>query len=246
MKDYSFSSLLKTVTVDNKDDGEKFILTDRLDALKGLLEKSDYSLLREGKLSAIYGKRPLAGEEIVLVSTHIDCVYTSCFCEEEGDFYKGTFDNSLTNTAVVYNMLHNRFGDHVVVAFTGDEEKDSGGALEVINYLINQTDCIVRFALVTDVTNEGWEAGAPFSIENDLGIDLFTAHNLVETLSPYLFSYVHQAEPDESWDYDSVRFPTLSLCAPVLGDLHGDEGMLARQKAMPTYCEVLEKVCAVV
>ena len=242
MPPIDFTTLLKTVTVNSKDDGERFLTFDRINAIKALLKDTDYQLLREGKLFLLYGKRPLAGEEIVLISSHIDCVYAQCFCEEEGNCYKGTFDNSLTNAAVLYHMLKGNFHDRVVIAFTGDEEKDSGGALEVINYLINQTECIVRCALVTDVTNEGWDAGAPFSVENDLGIDLFTAHQIVELLSPYLYSYVHAAEPDESWDYDSVHFPTLTLCAPVLGDMHSDEGTLARKAAMPIYCEVLRKL----
>ena len=237
-----FTTLLHTLTVDSKDNGTQFYTYDRIEAIKKLLQSSDYQLIKEGKLFLLYGKRPLAGKEIVLISSHIDCVYSHCFCEVEGEYYKGTFDNSLTNAAVIDHMLRGNFADNVVVAFTGDEEKDSGGALGVINYLINQTDCIVRFALVTDVTNEGWEPGAAFSIENDLGIDLFTAHSIVQLLAPYLYSYVHAAEPDESWDYDSVHFPTLTLCAPVLGDMHSDIGVLAQKEAMPIYSKVLQQL----
>ena len=237
-----FTTLLQTLTVDSRDNGENFLVFDRIEAIRHLLQGSDYQLLKEGKLFLLYGKKPIAGKEIVLISSHIDCVYSRCFCTVEGDFYKGTFDNSLTNAAVIAGMLQGDFDENVVIAFTGDEEKDSGGALGVINYLINQTDCLVRFALVTDVTNEGWEPGAAFSVENDLGIDLFTAHQIVELLAPYLYSYVHAAEPDESWDYDSVHFPTLTLCAPVLGDMHSDAGVLARRKAMPVYGEVLRKM----
>lgn len=237
-----FYSLLQQVTVDSKDDGHQFQVTDRITAIQSLLQPSGYQLLKSGKLFLLYGMEPLEQKEIVLISSHIDCVYNRCYCKENETCYQGTFDNSLTNAAVLYNMLHHRFPKNVVVAFTGDEERDSGGALEVIGYLLNQSGCRVKFALVTDVTNEGWEAEVPFSIENDLGIDLWTAHGLVETLSPYPYSFVHHAEPDESWDYDSVRIPSLTLCTPVAGDMHSDEGVITRKDAMPVYCEALERL----
>ena len=240
MSQIGFTSLLQTITVDSKDDGEIFTNFDRVNAIKSLLASTDYELIKEGKLFLLYSKAPLEGKEIVLISSHIDSVYNHCFCQEEGDdYFKGTFDNSLTNAAVIYNMLHDKFDENVVVAFTGDEEKDSGGCLELIGHLINQTNCKVRFALVTDVTNEGWETACPFSIENDLGIDLFTAHQIVEVLSPFQYNFVHDAEPDESWDYDGVGIPCLTLCTPVLGNMHGDEGTLVRKAGLPTYCHVL-------
>lgn len=240
MSNIGFTSLLHTLTVNSKDDGERFTDFTRVDAIKSLLADSDYQLVKEGKLFLLYAKGPIAGKEIVLISSHIDCVYDRCFCEEvDEEHFKGTFDNSLTNAAVIFNMRYGLFDDNVVVAFTGDEEKDSGGCLELIGHLINQSECKVRFALVTDVTNEGWEAECPFSIENDLGIDLFTAHHIVETLAPFQYNFVHDAEPDESWDYDGVGMPCLTLCVPVAGDMHSDEGTLVRKKGLPTYCQAL-------
>ena len=242
MSPTDFTSLLQRVTVDSKDDGHQFQITDRVDAIRHLLADTGYQLLHEGRLFLLYGKQPVEGAEIVLISSHIDCVYSRCFCEEEEETYKGTFDNSLTNAAVLWNMLSDQFGDNVYIAFTGDEEKDSGGCHELIEYLFNQTGCQVRFALVTDVSNDGWEQKVPFSIENDLSIDLFTAHQLVEWLEPYFFSYFQHAEPDESWDYDSVHIPTLTLCIPVCGDIHHDDGALARKSSIPVFCQVLAEL----
>ena len=196
----------------------------------------------EGKLFLLYGKQPVAGQDIVLISSHIDCVYSRCFCEEIDECYKGTFDNSLTNAAVIFNMLNGLFADNVVVAFTGDEEKNSAGCHELIEYLFNQPGTEVRFALVTDVSNEGWEENVPFTVENDQGIDLFMAHDLVEWLDPYLYKFVHYAEPDESWDYNCVHIPTMTLCIPVLGNMHHDDGVLARKSSVPVYCQVLAEV----
>lgn len=239
MSEFDFSTLLKEVTVDSKDDGRQFQVLDRVEAIRSLLSQTDYQLLHQGRLFLLYGKRPVAGEPVVLISSHIDCVYSRCFCEEDEAYYKGTFDNSLTNAAVLYNMLTSRFHENVLIAFTGDEEKDSEGCHELIEYLFSQQGCEVSFTLVTDVSNVGWDEEVPFSVENDLGIDLFTAHQLVEWLEPYWFSFVHYAEPDESWDYNSVHIPCLTLCTPVKGDLHHDDGVVVRKSSIPVYCEVL-------
>ena len=240
MPNISFTPLLHALTVDSKDNGEEFYVTDRLKAIEQLLAPTDYELLKAGKLFRLYGRQPLENREVVLISSHIDCVYSRCFCEEHEEEFKGTFDNRLTNAAVLYNMLQERFGDEVVIAFTGDEEKDSGGALELISYLIQQTQCVIRFVIVTDVTNEGWDSQSPFTIENDLGIVLFTGHQIVEWLTPYLYTFVHHAEPDESWDYDSVNLPCLTLCCPVSGNMHSDEGVVVRKAGLPVYCQVLQ------
>ena len=237
-----FTSLLEQVTVNSKDDGHQFQVFNRVDAIRSLLSQTDYKLVHEGKLFMLYAKQPIEGQDIVLISSHIDCVYSQCFCREEDDTYQGTFDNSLTNAAVLYNMLHGYFADNVVIAFTGDEEKDSAGCHELIEYLFNQPGTEVRFALVTDVSNEGWDEGVPFSVENDLGIDLFTAHDLVVWLEPYLYKFVHYAEPDESWDYHCVHIPTMTLCVPVEGDMHHDAGVRARKRSVPIYCQVLAEL----
>ena len=90
-----------------------------------------------------------------------------------------------------------------------------------------------------DVTNEGWAEGCPFSLENDLGIHILRGYQIVTTLAPYLYKFVHEAEPDESWNYDELGIPTCSLCLPVSGDLHADAGVLVRRSSLPIYCEVL-------
>lgn len=245
-KEIGFTELLHAVTVNSKDDGKKFQTFNRINVIKELLADSAYQLRHEGDLSLIYSKMPLEGQEVVLISSHIDCVYNSCFCEDCDNLFKGTFDNSLTNAAVLYNMLHNQLDDGTVVAFTGDEEKDSAGCWEVMRTL-KQSDCFVKGAIVTEVTNEGWNENSLFTIENDLGIDLLTAHALVEGLKPFAENYVliHEAEPDESWDLDTIGIPCLSLCYPVEGDMHSDAGVLARKAGLPVYCRVLALLTAI-
>ncbi len=239
-----FLQILQSVTVNSRDDGEHFTDTTRIEAIEKILAQSSYELLHKGRLSLLYGKRhPREGERVVLVSSHIDSLFTQCFCVEKGDFLHGTFDNSYTNAAVIWNMLHGKFADNVIVAFTGDEEQDSRGAVEALCTL-GLMQCNIAFAIVLDVTEEGWQHEALFTIENDLGIDIFTAHRLVELLKPYdgKYSYLHNAEPDESWDYDEYGVPCFTLCAPILGDMHSDEGVLLRKESFPAYSDIMARV----
>ena len=240
MSDFLFEQILRKVTVMSKDDGRRFLVFDRIEAIREILAKTDYKLQHEGDLCLIYSKKPIEDQSVTLISSHIDCVYHNCFCEEEEECYKGTFDNSLTNAAVLYNMLHDRFDENVVIAFTGDEEKDSAGCWEVMRTLKN-ANCFVKSAVVTEVTNEGWEENCAFTLENDLGIDLITAHRLIESLKCREWDYmlVHEAEPDESWDLDTAGIPCLTLCSPILGDMHSDDGVLARKCHFHNYLDAL-------
>ena len=45
--------------------------------------------------------------------------------------------------------------------------------------------------------------------------------------------------PDESWDYDEENIKCFSLCIPVGGDMHSDEGVFARIRSLKEYVEVL-------
>lgn len=236
-----FLHILKQVTVNSCDNGKEFTDTTRIAAIENLLQESKYELLYKGNLTLLYAKhRPVVGESVVLVSSHIDTVYSQCFCEEKDGMLHGTFDNSYTNAAVIRNMLHGKFSDNVIIAFTGDEENNSRGAIETVCTL-GRMQCKIDFAIVLDVTEEGWERQSLFTVENDLGIDIFTAHRLVEILKPYdgKYSYVHDAEPDESWDYDEYGIPCFTLCAPILGDMHSDDGVLLRKESFPAYPDVL-------
>lgn len=236
-----FSDVLSAVTVDCKDNGMEFVVTERIEAIERLLQGTEYRLVAREQLALLFARRvPQENEKIVLVSSHIDCVYNSSFCSDNGEYYKGTFDNSFGNAAVLWCMLNDMLPANVVVAFTGDEEKDSRGVYQVLEAL-KKYGCELSCAIVQDVTNVGWESGALFTIENDCGIDLITAYNIVSLLEPYngKFAFRHFAEPDESWDYAECGVPCFTLCAPVGGNLHGDEGVLLRKESAAEYCKVL-------
>ncbi len=195
-------SLLKTVTVDCKDNGKEFLVTDRITAIECLLKGTSYNIVAREPLALLFAKRmPQEGEKALLISSHIDCVYSSCFCNDCGEFYKGTFDNSLGNAAVLWCMINGMLPENAVVAFTGDEERDSNGAVQTL-LALGRMDCTVSAAIVLDVTNEGWDSGALFAIENDSGFDLLQAYNIISSLRAYSskLAFRHNAEPDESWD----------------------------------------------
>ena len=181
---------------------------------------------------------------------HVDCVYKNCFAKDEDELcWKGTFDNSATNAAVIDLMLRGELDESVLVAFTGDEEKDSAGAIEIMQ-MLGRMECLVGKALVLDVTNEGWEDEAAFSIENDHGFDIITGYHIVELLQASGTScvFVHEAEPDETWEYskgsnsDLPGIPCLSLCLPVCGNMHGDDGVLLRKSSVIPYEDILRNL----
>lgn len=251
-KEYmEYAELLNRLTVDCKDDGKQFQKKDRIHEIKALLENSSYELLGEGCLSLLYGKRMGEGSAYrTLVSSHVDCVYKNCFVEDEDVLcWKGTFDNSATNAAVIDLMLRSELDESVLVAFTGDEEKDSAGAIEIMQ-MLGRMKCRVDKVLVLDVTNEGWEDEAAFSIENDCGFDIITGYHIVGLLqasdTPCVF--VHEAEPDETWEYskgigpDMPGIPCLSLCLPVCGNMHGDDGVLLRKSSVIPYEDILRNL----
>ena len=236
-----FFDILRTVTVDCKDNGECFTVTDRVAVIERVLENTEYKLISRQPLALLYAKRQVReGDRVLLISSHIDCLHVDCFCSDDGDSLRGTFDNSFTNAALLWNMLHDKLPDNVVVAFTGNEESDSQGAVQTV-VALGQMGCEVSAALVLDVTNEGWESGALFTLENDLGIDILTGYNIISSLEQYggRFAFKHNALPDESWDYADYGIPSLTLCVPVDGDLHGDAGVMLRKESALEYCNVL-------
>ena len=233
--------LIQKVTVDCKDNQRVFTSKERIKVIKTLLETTSYHPLYEGKLCYIFGKKSVKGQSTVLISSHIDCVYDRLFYKDHStEHIQGTFDNSLTNACVLKNMLDDIFQDNVIVAFTGDEEEDGKGAQEVVN-MLSQWNTNISTAMVLDLSEEGWERECPFTIENDLGIDIFKAHHIVEILKPYrdIMGFVHDSEPDEAWDYDEFEIPSFTLGFPIWGDMHDEDGVLARKSSLPIYCQVM-------
>ena len=258
--------LLSAVTVPNRDDRVKFTVTDRLDAIAGLLRNSKYRRINTEGLFHLYAAKPTEsyrGSSVTIVSSHVDCVpnFKRCFSEiKENGMLKGTYDNSITNTAVLSLMLAGSLPDDVLTAFTGAEEIGSNGARDLLLFL-KKNGISIRHLFVLDVTDMGWEEEADFTIENnfwrdDCGQKIVSC---AESL-PYPWRFVpsdpdrvpgfvkeeyripEEAEEDESWLYDEYRVNCCSLCLPVDGDMHSGRGVLVRQAAFLHYTEALNRM----
>ena len=243
----SFFELLKIVTVDCKDDGKQFVVDDRLSVIEQVLEKSPYNIVSREPLALICAKKNLgSGDNVVLLSSHVDCLHSSSFCTDESEFLRGTFDNSFTNAVLLWAMINDILPENTVVAFTGNEESDSLGATQVV-LAMGRKQCNISFAVTLDVTNVGWNEESFFTIENDACIDILSAHKIVSSFDEYSgkYSFEHNAEPDESWLYSDYGIPSFSFCIPASGDLHDDSGVLLRKKNIHSFVQMLLKLTKV-
>lgn len=263
-REMDFFEILEAVMVPNRDDGRRFTCTERIERIDGLLWNSKYRRVDPDGLYLLYAAKPLEQiERPVVLSSHIDCVpaMTRLFSEEAGEgLIRGTYDNGITNAAVLALMLDGRLPDNVLVAFTGDEERDSNGAVQLMRRLTERGKRPSMVA-VLDVTDMGWTEGADFTVENnfwtdDQGRTVIAA--AMQTAGSWRFvpededeipDYVprelvirQEAEPDESWDYDEQGQVCFSLCLPVWGPMHSSRGVLARKSGCLAYLEALERI----
>ncbi len=252
--------ILDEVCVENYDNGEIFTNRKRVDAIKTLTKCSSYDLIYDGALFQLYGKKDItADNEILIVSTHIDChpCITKCYSSlsKEGILH-GTYDNAITNAAALKVMMDGEISDNVFFAFTGDEEFRSNGAIALMEYL-NKLNVRYR-CIILDVTDMGWSEGASFTVENNFWNDSFGKCVVsAATQTGYKWKFVpsdlddipdyvdsmclirEEAEADESWDYDENDIECFSLCLPCNGEMHSNEGVEVRPESYNKYIEVL-------
>lgn len=258
-------SVLEQISVLNRDNGSVFTNTERLNAIASLLRGSDYKRINADGLFHLYahGRGVERNRPVVIVSSHVDCErhISRCFTGFlNPDTLLGTYDNAITNAAVVYLMLSGRLPDHVLVAFTGDEEVNGRGSKDVIRF-IGKNNLNVRNIFVLDVTEEGWRTNADFTVENDFWDEDF-GRKVIEAAnqSGYSWNYIPgepdnvpdfipeerilrcEAYDDESWDYDEADLPCFSLCLPTTGEMHSNKGILARVISFRRYVDVLERM----
>lgn len=255
-------NILSRLSVINRDNGKRFTITERLDAITSLLWESKYRRINSDGLFNLYAAAPLKenAENVIIVSSHVDCErnITKCFSQTENNgTLRGTYDNSITNAAVLYAMLSGRLPENVYVCFTGDEEYNSSGASDLSDFLA-QHKIKPKAVVVLDVTDAGWEEEADFTVENnfwgeELGAAVISFAEKTESKWKFvpedledIPEYVErsrvvlqEAEADETWEYDERDMPCFSLCLPVYGEMHSNEGVLVRQSSFIRYAGVL-------
>lgn len=259
-----FYEILGHMMTPCRDDGKRFTQTERIDAITRLLWDTRYRRINPQGLFLMYAAQPVERiERPVVISSHIDIVdnISRCFTRrEEDDMILGTYDNGITNAALLYLMIHERLPENAVAVFTGNEENSLRGAKQTAKFLRNR-GITPAAVIVLDVTEEGWEEAADFTVENDFWDDGFgaaLAAGLRGVTEKWVFvpsdtanvpDYIdpgrvipREAWEDEAWEYDEHGLTCFSMCLPVRGGMHSDEGVLARRSGAENYVSALGKV----
>jgi hypothetical protein len=247
------STRIIQLTVPSSDDGEEFIRTDRLDLIRQALANSEYSCFADLPLAKVYRHQAFeSGNPVILVSCHIDSVYSEYYAITKDGELLGTFDNSACNAVAVESMLNGLFPPQILISFTGDEESDSRGADQTIESLqIGGIFDKLEMVITLDLTEEHYQS-CHFTIENyfvekENGTSLLKfgrKRQLKEYLSGMIESpaFIKDAEADESWQYDEYDLNCFSLCLPcrLLGDdMHDDVGVAITSDSIFGYMNAL-------
>ena len=222
---YDLYHVLNDLTVPNYDDGCMFTDTQRLDRIRQYLADSPFHYEYSGKLFRAYAQVPFNAlpKNILAVSSHVDFKKGTCQCfsdSSNSDYLVGTYDNSITNAAVVSVLLEEglELPKNLVVVFTGDEEVRSGGAKEFVHVFKKELGHKIK-CIVTDVTEDGYLDDAVFTIENDcwkkkfgMRVMSYAKHQIDE----WKFIPYEEADIDETTKYHKKKVKCFSFCIPVL------------------------------
>ncbi len=214
----------------------------KLELIEELLKDTDYKVTVIG-LCYLYSKKPIIEMEgsVIVISSHIDTHkhITRPFSEiREEKKLCGTYDNSITNAAVLTLMLENRLPDNVVIAFTGNEEYGMKGAKDLCKYLRDSKTC--ANVIVTDVTFRGYEGKNTFSLENSCNSGMWTRQvKEVMNKSDFKWKLEMNYEDDETCVYGSNGFECFSFCIPTKGEMHDNSGLKTRVSSYNKYIEAL-------
>lgn len=233
--------MAQQLTVSSSDNGKVFTDLARLEAIAAKLKDSNYQLWHSGNLYRIYAHKAYdPARPAILISSHADAVHAHHFVHHFTELLLGTFDNSATNAVIVELMTDAGFDPQVLIAFTGDEERDIKGAAEVAGYL-RQSQISVPVIIVADVTHSGWSEAYDYTIENIFPED-DTQKDFVRQLCRLLEDavvsrplVVWEAVPDEAWLYRDLGYRCFSLCLPTDGNMHGQQGILLRKNSLLQY-----------
>lgn len=264
-------NLVKEMQTPCRSNGRFFTQDGRLRTIRRITESTPYALYK-GNLCNVYTKVPVNDlqklGEITLISSHVDTVPHNLFSivDEEQRLMKGTYDNTITNAACVYLMLHGDLPENVVFAFTGDEETGGcRGAKETMEFLKRFEISSDRTSvLALDVTYEGYEQKCAFSLENmysNGGTSPFIDYLNEHYGGQYVYAAPFRAEipsnvPQEilskfhSWFDEGAAYARMntnfaaSFCMPCqsrkgCNDMHSEEGVFVHTDAFLSYINAL-------
>lgn len=264
--------ILHLVNVGSISNGRRFVSDQRVRSIRGALVDSAYELVKDGKLCMIYQNRHFRPDMgAIIISNHIDSVYPNHFHRWHNDTEMlGTFDNSVCNAVIVYLMKNKRLPANALVAFTGDEEAKSRGALEAVNFLRLELNLLDRVELVVvlDVTAEAYSTHS-FTIENyqrrkshpnGVKLRFRSDRELKEYLRSKLstrelfFLSTEEAAPDESDVYRRFGLNCMTFCLPVrplpenshleeVAWMHHPKGILVNKDSIVEYMVSLSFLC---
>ena len=235
----------------NHDEGGEFTNAQRLELIYLYLADTPYHLQRIG-LCYLYSKAPLeelkaSGETIMVISSHVDTywdrIITEPISEKVGDNkLRGTYDNSITNAAVLSLMLEGRLPANVLVAFIGNEKHEMIGAFDLGRYI--QKEGIDAKVIVTNVTDRGYHGRNAFTIENRNHSGDWT-WSILKRLegSDYKWKKKGRYLDDETVAYTDLGFECFSFCIPTKGEMHDNSGLMTRVLTFFYYIDALGYVC---
>lgn len=272
MNEKELMELVNRMQTACRSNGKYFTQDARLRTIRELTASSSSYHLYKGNLCNVYTKVPVKQlhelDHITLISSHVDTVPNNLFSivDEEQRLMKGTYDNTITNAACVYLMLHGNLPEHIVFAFTGDEETGGcRGAKETMEFLKRfgvPADRVSVLAL--DVTYEGYKQRCAFSLENLYSDG--SASPLIDYLNEHYDGQYAYAAPfraripanlpyevlskSPSWFDEGAAYARMnvefsaSFCMPCQSreghnDMHSEEGVLVHTDAFLSYINAL-------
>lgn len=267
-------SLLCRINLPSTDNGKEFIKRERYEAIKKELESAqNYQIWHDQGLSLIYAHKlnPIlrmhqSNPPRILITSHIDALYTQFFQKKERQkYWLGTFDNVITNIVIIDLMLQNELPPEIIVAFTGNEEHNSIGAVETYEF-IKDKDNNIDLVMVLDVTDEHFES-ADITIENYYNryakgnklhfstIEEFQTY--LESMLPsgkiYYIPFGDAAE-DESFIFVDNDINCFTMCLPTAPHcsnqrkdwyewMHSDKGIEINTESLLAYRNTLSHIC---
>lgn len=229
------------LTVPCSDDGKKFVQTDRIDLIQQALIRSKYGCMADLPLAKIYRHRDFkAAQPSILLSCHIDSLYTKYYAAIHDKELHGTFDNSACNAIAVDAMINGLFPSQTLISFTGNEEKHYQGADQTVESL--KAEGIfdnLELVIVLDIAEEDRQS---YRYTNHF-VKKVKGHSLLEfggknEFKAFLENMLAEKEEDESEWYDIYNLNIFSFylpCRLLSFDMHGNEGVAIEIEAIKGY-----------